>query len=100
MGPGEKTRMSDPPTPTAVEPIRICPPALAKTWISVRRLSSPPPYVLVRHSRLAREPVAVAGERLRLPAAPAGCTSQTTTIEASPARSTHLARRPIDARPR
>ena len=93
--PGSNTRMSASPTPTAVEPMRICSPALAKTWISVRRSSSPPPYELVRHSRLAREPVAVAGKRLRLPAAAAGRLSETTTAEARAVTSRQIAKRPI-----
>src|SRR5712692_8714030 len=61
--------MSALPCVTALEPSISTSPAFMKTLIRVLRSSRPLPYVFVRHSVLARLPVAPLGHRFALPAA-------------------------------
>src|SRR5216684_1407883 len=64
--------MSLVPWPIALEPSIKTSPAFMNALTSIRRVSNPPPYELVRHSALARLPAAPLGQRLALPAADAG----------------------------
>src|ERR1700675_2949652 len=77
------------PWPIALEPsIRTCP-VVMYALISVRRMSTPAPYELVRHSVLARLPEAPFGQRFPLPAAEAGAAAPSKAMAAhAPAAAT------------
>ena len=88
--PGSQTRMSLVPCAIALEPSISSSPAFMKTLISVRRVTMPPPYELVRHSVLARLPGAPFGHRFWLPAACAAGVASATSTSPSPSAAIDL----------